>query len=175
MTTESIHEILANRELKTKAKAEALAGMLVAGDLDLDELMAAARDAKGPDRATCIEAIEFATKAKPELATLDGLRFVTGTLSDKAPRAKWESARVIANIAHLYPEELELPICELLENTEHPGTVVRWSAALALGEILKLKTNHHTDLTPAIEAILRREQDNAIKKIYQAALKKIGR
>jgi hypothetical protein len=41
-----------------------------------------------------------------------------------------------------------------------------------LGEIVKLKTKHHRDLIPAVEALIRREEDNAIKKIYAAALKK---
>jgi HEAT repeat protein len=117
-----------------------------------------------------VEAIEFATKAKPEIATPECLKFVTETLLDKAPRVKWESARVIGNIAHLYPAKLDKAIANLLTNSEFPGTVVRWSAAYALGEIVKLGTKRNKDLIPAVEAIIRRESDNAIRKIYLAAL-----
>ena len=60
---------------------------------------------------------------------------------------------------------------DLLENTEHEGTVVRWSCAYALGEILKLKTKNNTELLPAIKAISEREEKNSIKKIYLAAMK----
>ena len=163
--------ILSDKGQKAKAKVEAISRMLLTGEVNLDDVMEAARGAKGSERGTCIEAIEFATKEKPEIATLNCLRFVSETLLDKAPRVRWESARVIANIAHLYPDKLDKAICNLLTNTEFPGTVVRWSAALALGEIIKLRTKLNKNLVSAIEPILRREDDNAIKKIYQAALK----
>jgi hypothetical protein len=50
---------------------------------------------------------------------------------------------------------------------------VRWAAAFALGEIIKLKLPINQDLVPTIENIIEREEKNSIKKIYQAALKKI--
>jgi len=71
---------------------------------------------------------------------------------------------VIGNIAHLYPNKLDRAIGNLLTNSESPGTVVGWAAAIALGEIIKLRTKWNKDLIPAVEAILRREEDNAIKK-----------
>ena len=98
--------------------------------------------------------------------------FVTKMLADKAPRVKWESARVVGNIAHLFPTKLGKPIAALLTNSENDGTVVRWAASFALGEILKLRTKHNEDLLPAIEAICEREQDTAIRKKYAEAIKK---
>ena len=71
---------------------------------------------------------------------------------------------MIGNIAHLYPNKLDRAIGNLLTNSESPGTVVGWAAAIALGEIIKLRTKWNKDLIPAVEAILRREEDNAIKK-----------
>ncbi|HUR97343.1 MAG TPA: HEAT repeat domain-containing protein [Pyrinomonadaceae bacterium] len=165
-----VHAVLADRQLKTKAKVETLGKMLLNEKLTLEDLIKAARGAKDSDKGTCIEAIEFATKSRPELASVACLKFVTQTLSDKASRVKWESARVIGNIAHLHPDKLDKAVCNLLTNTESPGTVVRWSAAFALGQIVQLRTKQNRDLIPAVEAILRREEDNAIKKIYQAAL-----
>ena len=91
----------------------------------------------------------------------------------KAPRVKWESARVIGNIAHLFPAELNKAISNLLTNSEYNGTVVRWASAYALGEILKLKTKHNKDLLPAIESICKREEDNGVKKKYFEAIKKM--
>ena len=95
-------------------------------------------------------------------------------LTAKAPRVKWESAKVVGNIAHLYPAKLDTAIMHLLANTNHDGTVVRWSAAFALGEILKLKTKHNSSLLSRIEKICDQEEKNSIKKIYQAAIKKLG-
>ena len=99
--------------------------------------------------------------------------FVSKTLKEKAPRIKWESARVIGNIAHLHPGNLVEAINNLIENSEHSGTVVRWSAAYALGQILKIQTSQNEYLIPAIESICQKEEKNSIKKIYFDALKSI--
>lgn len=168
----NIEMVLADKQLKAKAKVEAISKMLLDEKVTVADVMIAAKTSKDSDKGTCIEAIQFATKANRELASLDCLKFVTETLLDKAPRVKWESAKVIATIAHLYPDKLDKAIVNLLTNSEFSGTVVRWSAAFALGEIVKLKTKRNKDLIPAVEAIIRREEDNAIKKIYRAALKK---
>lgn len=167
-----IKELLASKEIKPKEKVETLSKALLDKALSINELIDFARASKEAAKATCIEALEYATKQKPETANADVLAFVTGSLTDKAPRVKWESAKVIGNIAHLFPKQLYDPVKNLLDNTRHTGTVVRWSAAFALGEIIKLKTSLNTDLVPAAENIMEQEEKNSIKKIYQAALKK---
>jgi hypothetical protein len=169
-----IHSVLADKQLKAKQKVEAISKMLLDGGVNLADVIEAAKSSTGSDKGTCIEAIEFATKARPEIASLDCLKFVTDSLLDRAPRVKWESAKVIGNIARLYPDKLDKAIGNLLINSEFPGTVVRWSAAFALGEIVKLKLRRNKDLIPAVEAIVKREEDSAIEKIYQAALKQVA-
>ena len=74
----------------------------------------------------------------------------------------------------MYPEKLENAIKNLVENTSHEGTVVRWSAAFALGEILKLQIKHNNELLKTVESICETEEKNSIKKIYVAAIKKLG-
>lgn len=161
-----------DKSVKPRQKTETLAVGLLKGDLTLDELISYAWEAKDPEKATCLEAAEYATGKNPSMASEQLLDFASGLLNAKAPRVKWESARVIGNIAQRYPEKLDAAIAKLLINTEDKGTVVRWSAAFALGEILKLKTAHNKDLLPAVNAIMQREEKNSIKKIYQAAMKK---
>lgn len=165
--------ILNNKAVKAKEKTITLSQMLLDGKVISAELIEFAETCKDPAKATCIEAIEFATKTKPEIASLACLMFVSKTLAEKAPRIKWESAKVIGNIAHLYPAKLAEAIKNLLNNTEHEGTVVRWSAAFALGEIIKIKSSLNKDLIPAIESICSREEKNSIRKIYLEALKKV--
>lgn len=167
-------KILSASDLKPKEKTEALSNWLLKNPKKLGELIAFASGAKDPVKATCIEAIEFATKANPAIATEECLEFMSENLLAKAPRVKWESAKVIGNIAHLFPTRLNAAIKNLLVNAEHERTVVRWSTAFALGEIIKLKTSKNKYLIPAIEAIVKREEKNSIKKIYAAVLKKIG-
>jgi hypothetical protein len=163
---------LNDKTLKPTQKTELLCKWLTDHPSKLNELLDFAKPAKDPAKATCIEAIEFATKANPGIATSDCLAFVSKTLTEKAPRVKWESAKVIGNIAHLFPNELNEAIVNLLTNAEHTGTVVRWSAAFALGEIIKIKHARNTDLIPALEAICDNEEKNSIKKIYLTAIKK---
>jgi len=167
-----LETLLKDKNIKPKAKTEAISQELLAGTLSFDSLISVAKTAKDPDKATCIEALEYATQTRPAIATEECLNFVSVALAEKAPRVKWESARVVANIAPLFPDKLEEAIKNLLPNSEHSGTVVRWSAALALGEILKLNTSHNVNLKPALEALCDREEKNSIKKIYQSALKK---
>jgi HEAT repeat protein len=110
---------------------------------------------------------------RPQLSTLNCFDFAVKCLGDKAPRVKWEAAKVIGNIAGLYKTKLDDAINGLLVNTEHSGTVVRWSAAYALSKIIACKTKRNADLIPAIEAIIKREENKAIKKMYAVGLKNI--
>jgi hypothetical protein len=131
-----------------------------------------AETAKDTHKANCIEALEFATKQKPTVLDATCFQFVVQALTSKAPRIKWESAKVIGNTAHLFTDRLDDAITNLLDNSKHEGTVVRWSAAFALGEILKLKTKHHQELLPALQSIADNEEKNSIRKIYLEAIKK---
>ena len=171
----NIAELLQNKELRIKAKTEALSSWLLENKITPDELLGFAKTAKDVEKANCIEALELATKQNPNIINKKSFQFVTQTSTANAPRVKWESARVIGNTAHLFTDKLDDAIKNLLANSEHEGTVVRWSAAFALGEIVKLKTKHNKALLPAIEAIIKREEQNSIKKIYLAALKQTAK
>jgi hypothetical protein len=167
-----LKELLTNTNLKPKERVEQLSTLLLNQMISVARLIEEAESMKDPLKASCIEALEHATEKKPEIADSRCLTFASSNLLAKAPRIKWESARVIGNIAHRFPEELELPVATLLVNTRHSGTVVRWSAAFALGRIIQLNLGLNKDLIPAVEAILNFEEKNSIKKIYLEALKK---
>ncbi len=125
------------------------------------------------EKATCIEAIECMTKNNLALVNKTLLEYVSGQLNAEEPRIKWESARVIGNIAGKFPLLLKKPAHNLLMNATHEGTVVRWATAYALREILKLNTGLNRELLPEIERLSNNEEDTAIKKKYQDALKKV--
>ncbi|HTE23103.1 HEAT repeat domain-containing protein [Flavitalea sp.] len=171
----NLEDLFKDKTVKTKAKTEILSSWIVDKKLSIKELLEFAEGAKDPVKATCIEGLEFATKQDPAIATKEVFQFVTDALKDKAPRVKWESAKVIGNTASLFAEELDKPIANLLVNTTHEGTVVRWSAAFALGEILKLNTRHNKKLLPTIESIISKEEQNSIKKIFLDSIKKMAK
>ena len=168
----TIAELLDDKKRKAKEKVETISKWLLDGSLPMDELIVFAEKAKDPEKATCIEAIEFSTRQNASIAGENVLAFVTNRLTEPAPRVKWESAKVIGNIAKLFPTKLAKPITHLLTNARDKSTVVRWASAFALGEILKLKTKHNKDLLPAIQTISEIEEDNGVKKKYLDALKK---
>lgn len=171
----TIEALLKDKEIKPKEKTTMISNWLLQESLPIDELIAFAEHQKDPIKATCIEAAEYATKENPTISTENLFDFACVSLTQKAPRLKWESAKVIGNIAFLYPDKLKNAIQNLIENTNHEGTVVRWSAAFALGEILKLQTKHNVDLLKTVEAICESEEKNSIKKIYNAAIKKLSK
>ncbi|MGV3632607.1 MAG: HEAT repeat domain-containing protein [Bacteroidota bacterium] len=169
----TIAPILEDKKLKSKEKTEALSRLILEEKISPDEFIAQVKQAKDSHTGSCIEALEFASKARPEIITASCLAFVTQQLGHKAPRVRWESAKVIGNVAHLHPASLDEAISRLLVNSEDPGTVVRWSAAYALGEIIQYSVPHRGELIETVKAISERDEKNSIRKIYQAALKKV--
>jgi HEAT repeat protein len=168
-----IDELFANKAIKQKEKTEILSQNIIEKNIVINDLLVFAETAKDPEKGTCIEALEYASEKEPKIINKKCFEFVIKNLTAKAPRIKWESAKVIGNTAHLFKNELENAIKNLLENTTHEGTVVRWSAAFALGEILKLKTEYNKELLPKIHEICEKEEKNSIRKIYLEAIKKI--
>lgn len=168
-----ISDILADKQRKPKDKVQDLANLLLGNELTVDQLLEFARNARDSPRGACIEAIETATQTDAALVNAKAFEFMIQNLGHKAPRVKWESARVIGNTAHLHTALLDEAIKGLLNNTADKGTVVRWSAAYALAQITALGTGRNKDLLPAMEAIASREDNNGVKKIYLRALKKL--
>ncbi|MCZ4244846.1 hypothetical protein [Pedobacter punctiformis] len=168
----TIEELFKDKSVKAKAKVAQIGEWLLENTLPSDELLAFAETQNATNRATCIEAIEYATKKNPNLADETVFFFVTKALKEDEPRIKWESAKVIANISSKYSDKLDSATTNLLENAVHNGTVVRWATALALGEILKLKTSRNIKLMPVLEKLSEAEEDNGVKKKYLDAIKK---
>ena len=166
-------ELFADKTTKPKEKIEALKSLLADKKVKTNELIAFAEKSKDPVKASCIEALEFLTKENPSALPENGIDFAIASLAEKAPRIKWESAKVVGNSIPLFPKKVNAAVKALLDNSEHEGTVVRWSAAYALGQILLMKGAINKTLVPAVEAIIKREEKNSIKKIYLAALKKL--
>lgn len=168
-----LDEVFLDKSLKPKAKVKKIVAWVLDDELSFDDLVDWATKASDAEKASCLEALELITKTNPGRATENCFRFATRSLNEKAPRIKWESARLIGNIARAFPGKLQIPVRELLANSEHQGTVVRWATAYALGEIIKLGTSLNRELLPAIEAICTKEEDQGVKKKYQDALKKV--
>lgn len=166
----NLEELLKDKSIKGKEKTELISQSILNQTLSLDVLLSFAQTQKEPINAILIEAIEFSTKQNPNLANENTFNFVIQSLTAKAPRIKWESAKVIANIAHLFPDKLQEAIHNLLLNSNHEGTVVRWSVATVLTEIIKATNKNDQELLSHIEKLYLQEEKNSIKKIYKTVM-----
>lgn len=169
----TIEEIFQDKSIKAKGKAKSICEWLISGELPMEELMVFSQNQSAINKATCIEAVECATRKTTDIADESLLLYVTNALMHDEPRVKWESAKVVGNIAKKFPNRLNTSIENLLNNTNCEGTVVRWATAYALGEILKLQTENNKALLPKIEKLINAEADNGVKKKYIDAMKKI--
>ncbi len=169
---DTIMAIVQNKATKIKEKVVLLGSLLLDKKVTIDELVDKAKSQNDVIKANLVEAMEYASKTKPGMINDKAFTFAIQSLKETAPRVKWEAARLISNTAHLFPKKLNKAVVNLLVNTEHSGTVVRWSAATALSKIILLKTTLNKELIPTAEAIIKREEDNGVKKIYLQALKK---
>ena len=124
MTSVTLQEILADKTIKAKTKTEMISNLLLSGKIGMQELVTLAGDSKDPAKATCIEALEFASRQQPDVVNLKTFQFVVQSLASKAPRVKWESAKVIGNTVRLFPDKLDDAIKNLLDNTESDGTEI---------------------------------------------------
>jgi len=159
---------------KPAALNERLVGM-VANDRSLVQAIFKAMDAgNDKEKGVCLEVLEAVTAKHPDWCA-GRLPAVIKFIDHKAPRVKWESSRVVANLAPKYPQEAAKAIPMLLANTSDKGTVVRWSAAFALGEIMKHNETERKSLLAKIEVILKKEQNNGVRNVYLKAMKTVGR
>jgi hypothetical protein len=169
----NINKIISDKSMKPKEKLDKLCKNLLENKITIQELMEFTENVKDPIKATCIESIEFASSKVPEIVNQKCFDFIVENLTSKAPRIKWECAKIIGNTAHLFKNKLENAVKHLLENASYEGTVVRWSAALALGKIMELKTKHNENILKEIPKLLKKEDKNNIKKMYEEAIRKI--
>jgi len=126
------------------------------------------------EKGACLEVLEAVTLEHPDWCA-DRLPTIIKFIGHQSPRVKWESSRVVANMAPMFPEEAAEAIPMLLTNTGDKGTVVRWSAAFALGEIMKHNEKEKRSLLARIDAILKKETNNGVRNVYLKAMKAVGK
>jgi hypothetical protein len=169
-----IDVLLKDKSKKSKQKVEELSKWILENKSNIDQLIEYCSKSKGSAKATCIEALEFATREEPDKGNEGVLMLVIKSLEDKDPRIKWESAKVLSNIVHLHKKKIGQLIHALLPHVNDKGTVVRWAVAQALSAVLMQKTIFNKELLPAVQTIVENEEKASIKKVYLQAVKKIG-
>lgn len=166
-----LKEILTEK-LKPKEKTVKLADALRSDPVVMNELVELWKTAKDPEKGTLLSAITLSETENPAFVG-DHLDFVIAQIGHKAPRVKWESSETVGHASKAFPDKVMTAVPALLANTSFDGTVVRWSAAFALSEIVKNVPASRDELVPKIKAILEHETQHGIQLVYQKALKTI--
>ncbi len=164
-----IEEILQSK-LKPKEKITFLAKEIKKNKKFVGEIVGYFESVTAGDQGHLIESLEYASQDSPELV-ISYLDFVICHLEDKAPRVKWECARIIANLASKFSEKTEKAIPVLLNNAKDKGTVVRWSVAFALGKIAKSNLKAEKILFPKMKELINKESNSGVKNVYLKTLK----
>lgn len=119
-----------------------------------------------------MEAVEEITREASGHIELNYLTLANRHISAKNNSLRREAARVIGNLAARFPDQMADIIPRLLENTKNSGTVIRWSGAYALAQIVSLPQYAVTPLYDTLTALYESEADNGVKKQYLVGLKK---
>jgi len=168
-----IKELLNNKSIKGIEKVKQLTLAISNKEALVEEIIDVCKTLKDPAIAFCMEAVEAVTNLNPEISNIEYLKFAASYVASKSNSLKRESARVIGNIAMLYPNDLDKSIKDLLNNANDEGTVVRWSAAYALSRIVIIPKYINSELFGILVEICEKEEKNSIKNIYLKAFKKL--
>jgi HEAT repeat protein len=168
----AIREILESNR-KPKEKVDLLAEKVKEDRNLFAQLVECFEAGSATDKGNCIEAMEYVSEDEPDII-LPHLDFIIEQVNHAASRVRWESARIIGNVAQEYPDQIARAVPKLLANTNDTGTVVRWSAASALVEIAKNSPESQKELIPKFKEILKKEKNNGVRNIYVKALESLG-
>ena len=140
--------------------------------LSIDDLSAIKSNADEKSIGLVLEAMEAVTNKNPAIADLKWLKLAEEYIGSKNNTAKREASRIVGNIAHLFPNDLDGIIQKLIANTEDCGTVIRWSSAYALAKIILMPKYTNSELYDVLTLLYDKETDNGVKNQYLNGLKR---
>jgi len=169
----SLLSFIRSSDQQPKSLAESISLALLQDPHLLNELAESMAQGDRVEKGILMEAVEFATKTTPSLVN-SATDLIARYLDDAAPKVRWEAARIIANVAGVFPTKVTSAIPQLLLNTKDIGTVVRWSAAYALAEIAKHNLKVRPELMHHFSHIIKTEQNSGVRNVYVRAVKEIN-
>ena len=164
--------LLGNKEMKAIEKRAEIMDGIRTGLIGTREILHLRDVLDDKKMAVVFEAMEAVTGKDPDYADKDWLLFAQDYITSESNSLKREASRLVGNIAHLFPDDLDTAISKLLENTKNDGAVIRWGSAYALGRIVPIPKYANGDLFDFVSGLYEQEKDNGIKNQYLAGLKK---
>jgi hypothetical protein len=165
---------LYDKQHKGKAKVVLISKSFLDGLYQSKAIISAGEVASSTIKTILLEALEMASRQVPEVIDARLFDWIAASLNESSPAIKRESARIVANTCHLFSSKIQEANKLLLKQTHHEGIVVRWSAAYALSNIVKLKTGENASLIPKIQELLLNEINSGVRNQYLKGLKAAG-
>ncbi|MFP3154650.1 hypothetical protein LQZ18_09530 [Lachnospiraceae bacterium ZAX-1] len=162
--------LLEDKSIKLSEKREQIANAVSTKAITVKEIKTCCFDEK--KIGVILEAIESASRSNPSIADIEWLNYVELYILSSSNSLKREASRIIGNIAHLFPDNLDSSISKLIENTKNDGTVVRWGSAYALGRIILIPQFANSDLFDTLTDLAEQETESGVKNQYLGGLKK---
>ncbi len=100
----NLSELFKDKSIKPKERTELLTAALLDGSLLFDELSAYFSGARDQEKAFLLEAMEAASAKDATVSTKDWFNLSAENINHKSPSVKREAARVVGNLAALYPD-----------------------------------------------------------------------
>ncbi len=170
-----IIELMDNKGLKPIQKREALAESIRKDLVTMKDIEAWTTLLDDKKMVIVLEAMEAVSNKQPEKANLHWLKFTQEYIASPSNNLKREASRIVGNIAHLFPDALDVAIDRLMENMKAEGTVIRWSGAYALARIVQIPQYANGELYHILTELSELEQENGVKNQLLSGLKKAGK
>ncbi|MDR0819889.1 MAG: HEAT repeat domain-containing protein [Oscillospiraceae bacterium] len=165
-----IAALLNDKSIKSTDKREQIANAIRAGEISVKDIRTAGFDEK--KTGIILEAMESVSRDNSDVVDIEWLSYAEAYISSSSNSLKREAARVVGNIAGLFPDSLDDSIKMLIENTKNDGTVVRWGSAYALGRIILIPKYADSELFDVLTDLAERETESGVKNQYLGGLKK---
>ena len=168
-----LDEILKSKSIKENERTEILVELITEKSKVLESIYNNLDELPEKTIASVIEAIEKANKTANIDLEERWFDFALIKLKSSSSRLVWESAQLIGNLIHNFPNRAIEAFESLLTLSTHSGTVVRWSAAFAISEIAPYIESNKQFWRNKLETAMTQESKRSILKHYINALHKI--
>lgn len=167
--------MLDDKSIKAIEKREIIVKALEEKNITIKEIEGILTETDEKESAIIFEAMEAITNSDAQIADIEWLNLAVENILSASNSIKREASRIVGNISHKFPDDLEKAIEKLLLNSKDAGTVVRWSSAYALSKIIVIPQYANSELFEKLTEICNREEESGVKNQYIKALKKASK
>lgn len=175
MNMNNILIMLNDKSKKAIEKRKMIIKAIVEKNITIQQIEGLLNETDEKKSAIILEAIESITNSDAQIADIEWLHLAIKYILSESNSVKREASRIVGNISHKFPNDLDNAIEKLLINSNDQGTVVRWSSAYALSRIILIPQYANSELFDKLTEMCNCENESGVKNQYEKALKKASK